>query len=159
MTIKEYMKKTNVSKRKYVELWIEDGLIPGVVKDEKTGELFFPESARRPYRARLKPNAKASVIRASILNACLKQEHISNKTYGLSEGEFSSFINDLLFAGLINERIEDGITYYDSTLKADEYRDKSVKFIEKIVINCLKVVTENAAYGATKAVIENIMIA
>ena len=53
MTINEYMKKNNVSKKKYVESWLEDDLIPGVTKDKKTGELFFPQSARRTYRPRL----------------------------------------------------------------------------------------------------------
>ena len=159
MTINEYMKKNNVSKKKYVESWLEDDLIPGVTKDKKSGELFFPKSARRPYRPRLKATSDASVIRASILNACLKREHVSYKTYHMSNGEFLSFINDLIIAGLIKERIEDGITYYDSTIKSDKYRHESFKNLKKFVIDCMSEVAESIAYGTTKAMCENIMIA
>ena len=41
MTIKEYMVKTGVTKKKYVYVWIEKGLIPGVKQDDKTREFIF----------------------------------------------------------------------------------------------------------------------
>ena len=62
MTIKEYMVKTGVTKKKYVYVWIEKGLIPGVKQDDNTGEFIFPQSARRSYRPRLRANAKANII-------------------------------------------------------------------------------------------------
>lgn len=151
MTAKEYMKKTGVTKRKYVDEWIKKELIPGVKKDKKSGEYLFPDSARRPYRSRLKPNASATKIRASILNACLKREYISYKTYGMSKGEFSSYVNDLLKTGLIKKRIEDNIAYYDSTAKSDTCRGKSIATIRKFVVSCLKEMAAEAAYGATRA--------
>ena len=151
MTFKDYMKKTRVTKRKYVDEWLEKDLIPGVSKDSQTGEYIFPNSARRPYRPRLKSNANAPTIRASILNACLKREYIFHGIYNMSHGEFLSFINDLLKAELISERVEDGITYYDSTIKSDIYRGKSIKVIRKFVIDCLGTVIEKTAYGAMKA--------
>ncbi|MCH5198140.1 MAG: hypothetical protein J1E34_04450 [Oscillospiraceae bacterium] len=154
MNIKDYMRKVGVSKKKYVEVWLEKGLIPGVKEDENTGELFFPPSARRPYRPRLCNSAKASTIRASILNACLKREYISEKIYGMSKGEFLSFINDLLRSELISVRIEDGITYYDSTIKSDMYEGKSLKAIKKFIIDCMGEITEKAAYGTIKALHE-----
>ena len=154
MTVKEYMKRTGVTKRKYVEEWLNKGLIPGVNKDAKTGEYIFPDSARRPYRPRLKPTANATTIRASILNACLKREYISCTIYNMSNGEFQSFINNLLKAELISERVEDGITYYDSTPKSDGYRGKSIKAIRAFVIDCLGIAVEKVAYGATKAFCE-----
>ena len=46
MTLKNYMKKTGVTKRKYVEEWLDKDLIPGVSKDTQTGEYVFPNSAR-----------------------------------------------------------------------------------------------------------------
>ena len=154
MTLKDYMEKTGVTKRKYVEDWLDRELIPGVVKDTNTGEYIFPDSARRPYRPRFKPTANATTIRASILNACLKRDYISSKIYNMSHGEFLSFIGDLTKAGLIHERIEDGITYYDSTPKSDVYRGKSIKAIREFIIDCLGTVVEKAAYGATKALCE-----
>lgn len=159
MTIKEYMKKTGVTKKKYVENWLKEGLVPGVRKDNVSGEWIFPDSARRPYRARLKSNSDACMIRASILNACLKREYVSYKTYHMSKGEFLSFINDLLTAELICERVEDNITYYDSTIKSDKYRGKSVKVIRKFIIDCLGEVVEKATYGMTKALLEEFLVA
>lgn len=155
MNIKEYMKKVGVSKRKYVEEWVAQGLIPGVKEDEKTGELFFPPSARRPYRPHFKSKENATVIRASILNACLKREYISEKIYKMSRGEFLSFIDDLKRADLIKVRKEDGIDYYDSTVKSDAYRNRSIKEIRKFILDCL----ESASYGATKAICEKIVAA
>lgn len=48
MTIREFMVKTGVTKRKYVEKWIEMKLIPGVLKDENTGEWFFQNRHEDP---------------------------------------------------------------------------------------------------------------
>lgn len=151
MTLKDYMEKTGVTKRKYVDEWLDKELIPGVVKDKNTGEYIFPDSARRPYRPRFKPTANATTIRTSILNACLNREYISCAIYNMSNGEFLSFIGDLTKAGLISERIEDGIIYYDSTTKSDSYRGKSINVIRKFIIDCFGTTVEKAAYGAVKA--------
>lgn len=159
MTLTEYMKNTGVTKRKYVEEWLDKDLIPGVSKDTQTGEYVFPNSARRPYRPRLKSTANATTIRTSILNACLKRQYISCDIYNMSHGEFQSFVNDLLKAELIIERVEDGITYYDSTSKSDGYRGKCIKTIRKFVIDCLGVTAEKVAYGTTKALCEKALIA
>lgn len=159
MTLKDYMKKSGVTKRKYVEDWLEKDLIPGVGKNTQTGEYIFPDSARRPYRPRFKPTANATTIRTSILNACLKREYISCTIYNMSNGEFLSFISDLTKAGLIIERIEDGIIYYDSTTKSDGYRGKSISAIRKLIIDCFGTAVEKAAYGTVKALCEKPMIA
>lgn len=145
LTIEEYMKKTRVSKKKYVLEWVSDDLIPGTICEN--GECLFPDSARRPYKARAtKPNAKT--IRTSIVNACLKKQHVTNKTFHLSEGEFNGFIRDLVNAGLIVERVEDGITYYDSTMKSDEF--KANKF-EKLSSNVNKIVQTVGTVSAAAA--------
>ncbi len=155
MTINEFMKKAGVSKKKYVESWIECNLIPGISKDDETGEWIFPDSARRPYRPRCSANASASTIRASILKACLKREHISKETYHMSEGEFLRFIEELVNADLISVRIEDGITYYDSTIKSDTYKNKSVKELKKVILQCIGIVVEKTSYGTTKAIMDH----
>lgn len=159
MTINEFMKKVGVSKKKYVEKWIENGLIPGVSKDLKTGEWIFPDSARRPYISRCKPNADASTIRASILNACIKRQYISNKTYYLSEGEFLRYIDELINADLISIRIEDQIIYYDSTLKSDAYKNNSIEELRKFTLECIGIVAEKTSYGITKAVTDRLLSA
>ena len=113
MTIKEFMQKTGVSKKVYVENWIREGLIPGVLKDEKTGELIFPSSARRPYKPRFKSDANASTVRASILNACLKREYISSKIYSMSEVKFKVITpSGVLYESLINKLTEISRKFY-----------------------------------------------
>lgn len=152
MTVAEFMKNTGVSKRKYVEEWIAQDLIPNVTRDETTGALEIPDSARRPYRPRLKPNADANTIRASMLNACIRRQYICPKTYGfIGEDEFYGYINDLIEAELIRERVIDGITYYDALPKSEEYRGRTCRAIRSFVIDCLGKVAERAAYGAIQA--------
>ena len=159
MTIREFMVKTGVTKRKYVEKWIEMKLIPGVLKDKNTGEWIFPESARRPYRPRHKTSADAMTIRAGMVNACIKRHHISKEIYGLSEGEFSSYIDELISSDLIRIRKEDGIDYYDSTLKSATYEGKSFNTIKKLVVDCLGEFAGKISYGAVKAICESSSVA
>lgn len=152
MTVAEFMKKTGVSKRKYVEAWITQDLIPNVKRDETTGALCIPDSARRPYCPRVKADSDANAIRASMLNACLRRQHISPKIYWfLSEGEFFGYINDLIRAELIRERVEDEISYYDATPKSRECSGRTCRAIRKFVIDCLGKMAERAAYGTVQA--------
>ena len=65
-------------------------------------------------------------IRAGMVNACIKRHHISKEIYGMSEGEFSSYIDELVSANLIKTEKENGIDYYDSTLKSATYERKSL---------------------------------
>ncbi len=69
----------------------------------------------------------------------------------MSEGEFNGMIDDLVNAGWIRLRIEDGITYYDSTEKSDTYSGQPLKELVKILNSTLSVVTEAAAKGAVTA--------
>lgn len=134
MNYLEYMKKVGVTKRKYVERWIAQDLIPGVVKGNSFADTQFPNSARRPYCCRyLKPGLSAYKIRAHIVKACILRRHITKDICYASEEEFNGYIRDLKNAGLISERIEDGIIYYDSTLKSDTYTSPKLANIEKIV--------------------------
>ena len=159
MTIKEYMAKTGVTKKKYVYDWIEKGLIPGVKQDDNTGEFIFPQSACRPYRPRLRANAKANIIYTSIVNACLKHQYISADIYGMSSGEFQSFINELIAAELIKERLEDNVIYYDATIKSSKYLNEPFCDIGKFIMASLGVIAKNAAYGAVKALCEESKVA
>lgn len=64
MTKREFMRKTGITKIKYVDRWLDQQLIPGAYLDKEKGEWYIPPSARRPYIARIKPGAKANTIRA-----------------------------------------------------------------------------------------------
>lgn len=135
LTMKEFMEKVGVTKQAYVLEWIDRKLIPGVQKEGDT--YLFPDSARRPYRSRCKPNCSAKIIRGAIVNACLKRQHISASTFCLSDGEFESYVDDLIKAELIISRKEDGIYYYDSTLKSEQFSELGVEKIAKQVHKCI----------------------
>ena len=49
MNMREYMKKVGVTKAKYVERWIEQDLIPGIIKGEPLSDTKFQNSARRLF--------------------------------------------------------------------------------------------------------------
>ena len=150
MNLKLYMKKTKVTKRTYVDKWIDEGLIPGAVRDGK--DYSFPESARRPYRdGHLKAGMPADKIRAHIVKASLLRQHISAPVFYMSEGEFKTMIADLESANLLTTRIEDGITYYDSTQKTRGYTKKPLHEIGSFVQGCLRSIAEGATTAAIDA--------
>ena len=139
MNMKEYMKKVGVTKAKYVEQWIERDLIPGIIRGESLSDTVFPDSARRPYcEGSLKPEL------------CIQRRHITKDTCYASQGEFDGYICDLEQAGLITKRLEDGIMYYDSTLKSDTYTGKSLQVIRQFVCDAIEAATK----GATSAMLE-----
>lgn len=154
--INQYIKKVGVTKKSYVQKWIDHGQIPGVQKD-KDGNYQFPDSARRPYQSRCNSKSTAKVIRGAIVNACLKRQYISADTFSLSEKEFDSYVTDLIRAELIVKREEDGIVYYDSTLKSDSVKGEKASEIVKWVNRCicvlepvLSIAASTLAIGATQ---------
>lgn len=154
MTIKEYMTEVGVSNRKYVQEWIEQDLIPGVIKGDSLEKTQFPDSARRPYRNRwLRAGISADKIRAHIVKACLERKHITKKIFKASDGEFNGFIHDLINAGLIRKRVEDGIDYYDSTIMCDSYRGKALIEIKKFVIEAIEATSKGISQGTTEALL------
>ena len=151
MSLQEYMRKVGVTKTEYVERWIERKLIPGIEQGESLADTKFPDSARRPYcEGSLKPELSADKIRAHIVKACIQRRHITKDTCYASQGEFDGYICDLERAGLITKRLEDGIVYYDSTLKSDTYTDKSLQVIRQFVCDAIEAATK----GATSAMLE-----
>lgn len=157
LSMKEYMKKVGVTKEEYVINWINQDLIPGVHKNAE-GTYLFPESARRPYRARCKERTNAKTIRASIINACLKQQYISPSTFHLSKSEFESYITDLAKRGLIVQREDDGIVYYDSTTESDKLKGSGVKEIAKKVHECIVAVEPILSVAASTFAITDILL-
>lgn len=159
LSIKEYMKNVNVTKKKYVLNWINQGLIPGVQKTED-GTYMFPDSARRPYSPRYKRKAipDAKTIRASIVNACIKRYYISASIFHLSESEFNSYITDLIKVGLINRREDDGIVYYDSTAESDKLKGSGVKEIAKKVHEYIVAVGPILSFAASTFTITDILL-
>ena len=156
MNLMQYMEKTGVTKSKYVKEWIKKNLIPGV--NSEGNEYSFPDSARRPYcDGHLKAGLSAEKIRAHIIKATLARQHITASACYMSNGEFQAMISDLVDAGLVRIRIEDDITYYDSTQKSEEYTNRSLREIGKYVQECMGIIAKNAAEGATKAVMSRAM--
>lgn len=154
--IREYMKKVGVTKLKYVDEWIDSGLIPGAVRDGKG--YHFPDSARRPYRdPHLKPGIPADKIRAHIIKAALTRRHITAKACYMSDGEFDTMIGNLADAGLLIVRTEDGIQYYDSTEKTREYLNSSLKEIGKFVQSCLSITAKGFGEGVASGAIKTVM--
>lgn len=156
--LKEYMKQINVTKIEYVRRWIENDYIPGVVKAENIFDTKFPDSARRPYCERhLKPGISADKLRAHIVKACLLRRHISKELCFTSALEFEGLVSELEKAGFIRKRIEDGITYFDSTLKSETSRGKSLKVLREFILDTLKSVSESAAEGTVTAILKHQM--
>lgn len=154
MNLKQYMEKTGVTKKKYVVEWLNKDLIPGA--NDEGGEYSFPDSARRPYRdGHLKAGLSAEKIRAHIIKATLARQHITAVACHMSDGEFQAMISDLVEADLVRIRIEDDITYYDSTRKSEEYKNRSLREIGKFVQECMGIIAKNVAEGATKAAIND----
>lgn len=149
LDLKDFMKKTGVTKKCYVDEWLDDGLIPGAVRNKETNAYSFPDSARRPYKCGgLKPGASAEKIRAHIVKAALLRHYVSPQTCYMSEGEFAVMVADLERAGLIVTRTEDGIEYIDSTTKSEAYKKKSIEPLTRFIQECLKSLAEGAAKGA-----------
>lgn len=147
---REFMRKTGITKIKYVDRWLDQQLIPGAYLDKEKGEWYIPPSARRPYIARIKPGAKANTIRASIVKACLKRQHISAKTYFMSPGEFEAMLDELETLGVIRRRIEDGITYFDDTPKSASWQGNSNRQIEKAIHELFKVAVESVVKASVE---------
>lgn len=155
MTIAQFMKKTGATKKKYVEEWLEAGLIPGARLVD--GVWDIPESARRPYRSRCGVNAKASTICTAMVNACLQRQHIMVATFPqLDQTEFDAYIAQLAAADLIALRQADGVTYYDSTAKSRAMEGEKWQKLQKFVVLCLGAVVEHAAYGVAKACLDKV---
>lgn len=158
MDLNGYLKKTGVSKKKYVDRWIDKDLIPGAKRDADKKSYQFLESSLRPYQnSGLKPGAKADNLRAHIVKAALLRQYISHSMCYMSKGEFNQMVSEMVDAGLLQLRTEDGVVYIDSTLKSNAYLDKSVAEIRKFVLDCLATVTKAAAEGVTKACLDKVL--
>ena len=152
-----FKEKVGVTKNEYVQEWLDNNLLPGAVKGDKITDAKFLDSSRRPYRSRwLKSDTDADKVRAHIVKACINRQHITKETCHASKGEFDGFIAELEKADLLRIRIEDGIEYYDSTLKSSAYANRSLNEIKSFVIEALKAVSEGAAKGATAAILEKV---
>ncbi len=152
ISLKEYMNNTGVTKVKYVERWLENGWIPGVIKGNKVSDTLFPDSARRPYSSRwLKPGINADKLRVHIVKACLSRRHISKELCFASAREFEVLVSELEQAGLISRSVEDGITYFDSTQKSQSFVGKSSAAFRKFVLEAVEAAAKAAAEGAVTA--------
>lgn len=125
MTIKEFSEREHVSVAT-VRKWVRNGWIPGA----RIEDSFVPNSARKPYTGARARTTKS--IYKSILTAINERLQIFPWCYHITDAEFNQYINSLINNGVIQIRIEDGITYYDL---AYQERKLSAKDITAIISN------------------------
>lgn len=151
MDLKAYMKKVGVTKKEYVDNWIDLKLIPGATRDEEKQSYSFLDSSLRPYRdAKLKPGIDADRVRAHIVKAAINMQYISAEICYMSRGQFDTMVSEMVDAGILQLRAEDGIVYIDSTMKSVEFKNKGVKEIRKFILEVLSTVTKAFSEGAAK---------
>ena len=155
MDCKTFMSHVGIKRKSTIDKWLAEKKIPGASFNDETQEWEFSESSRIPHKVRLKPNADADKLRASMVYACIKRHHISAEIYQIGQTEFDALIADLEQAGLVRIRREGIWTYYDSTTKSQEYSKRNYAQIEKFVKECLAITAEAAVKGYVKAVISN----
>lgn len=135
-----------------IQKWLEQGYIPGASQDPETEKWEIPSHARPPYtRARAKT---AQSVCVSIVDASNKRRHVFPSLYHLDPSEFEGYIDVLVKADLICRRTVDAVTYYDATLKGQEYASRSMSRLKKMVAECLSTTVEAIAKGCTSAVLE-----
>ena len=133
MTIDTFKYNYGIKKKETVIKWILENLIPGA----DLGADYVPDSARPPYtKARAKD---ADSIYCSIVTASRKRYHVLPKIYKICDDEFNGYINRLAEANLISIRVTDNITYYDTTLTA---QNCNRKFILEAIEVCAKGISE-----------------
>jgi hypothetical protein len=156
ISLSEYKKRIGVTKTKYVMDWVNQNLIPGVIKAPDVASTLFPDSARRPYkdRGRIKATSDTSAIRVHLVHAALRREHMTREMCHLEPMEFKGIIDELVAADFIRRRTEDHITYYDSTMRSEAYQGKSFRELRQFVLDALAVMAKGAAEGAMKAYLD-----
>ena len=156
MDLKQYMKKVGVSRKEYVDRWLDKGLIPGAERDAETDTYRFPDSARRPYQKGLKGGMNADRVRTHIVKAALERKYISAEICFASPGEFQTMVDALVEAGWVVKRVEDGIEYLDSTTKSSAYRSNKLDELHKILLESLSTLAKATSEGTVTAVIKNL---
>ena len=96
MNVKDTAMKFNTSEYTVKE-WCKKGYIRGL-KITETGEYDIPSSVRAPYT---KNRSKGDAIYTSIVTAVLNNYDVCANLYNMDEGEFETYINQLLEAKLI----------------------------------------------------------
>lgn len=145
--LREYKRNVGVSKNKYVAEWLEKELIPGAKRAPDLENTMFPNSARRPYRGRgrIKANANANVLRTHIVKAALRREYFSRKMCFASEAEFRWLVDELVATNLIRVRVEEGITYFDSTCLSEKYLNCSFNNLRQFVLDAINAAAKGVA--------------
>lgn len=132
----------NGVKRKTVENWIKNNLIPNADLEKN----YVPDSARQPFTKARAKNVNA--IYVSMVKASSERKHILPVLYKIGEDEFNGYIERLVKAGYIEKRISDGVTYYDATIQS--------KDINTVIIKTIKTISQGVSEGATTAILNKL---
>ena len=132
MNINEFMNRYEIKTKKSVVRWLNENYIDGAIFNNN--EWVIPNSARLPYtRIKNKSHLNANKLRAYIVKSSISRLHINCHILGISENEFNMMIQDLVNHNLIQIRREDGINYYDSTVKSNEIFTRNFAKFTKII--------------------------
>ncbi|MBS6463190.1 MAG: hypothetical protein KH352_07340 [Ruminococcus sp.] len=142
MNIDKFASINNV-KRKTVEKWINDGLIP---RANLEGD-YIPDSARPPFTKARAKNANA--IYVSMVKAAFNRKHILPVLYNICEDEFNAYIDNLVAAGCIERRTSDEVTYYDATIQASNINKEHI-------LNMVRSAARGISEGITTTVLNRI---
>lgn len=133
----------NGIKRKTIEKWIQNGLIPNADLEKN----YVPDSARQPFTKARAKNANA--IYVSMVKASFERKHILPVLYKICEDEFNGYTERLVQAGCIKERESDGVTYYDATIQSKNIR-------KSFILKALKAISRGVSEGATTAILNKL---
>lgn len=112
MNIKDFATKCGVLEATVKE-WIKKGYVPGAQGD------YIPPSARQPYTV-TRAKTGSAIVR-SMLKACNNHYGIFAGIYNISQDAFDAYVKSLLDGGYIIAYEEDGVTYYNITVKGIEF--------------------------------------
>lgn len=146
--LETYKKNNRVRQNRTVQGWLRKRLIPGVINAPSLEDVRFPNSARSPYRYRSKIKRDTPSVCAHVVNAAVNNEYIDCRMCHIPEIDFNNAIALLLQSDLINVRIEEGVTYYNSTANSEPLSGKHLKEIRQFVLDLSEAVARGATAGA-----------
>lgn len=120
MNVIEFKEKQGLKEStRTIKKWLDKGYILGACKNNETGEWVIPKNSLPPYtKARAKTQ---SSIRKSIVTGINLNRRVFAELYSIDKAQFDIFINQLLEANIIEISVIGEYTFYNTTLKADEY--------------------------------------
>ena len=120
MNIREFKEKRGLKESiRTIKLWLKKGHILDAYQLEGSDEWFIPETSLAPYTQARAKNETA--IRKSIVKGISENRRVFAELYKIDEETFNVLVNQLLAAGIIVARKVGKHTFYNTSLKAEEF--------------------------------------